>query len=1246
MRVRPADGVAGTVEPGTGTLVRVTLLTLAGALVLAALALFGYALAAARVPQHRATLENLVHAETGLDVRFRELRLRWGWYGPEAAFHAVELREPGDARVLLAAPQLVLGIDLWRMLRSGDLAVSRITLLDPDIDLTGAEAPGETRAVGGAAPVPWTRLLSRWRGTRIDLLGGRLRADTAGRPLVAAIQQMQLRRVGAQWSAEALLTLPESLGTSAHASLILQGTAARPADLAGTLTLSGSRLQLAGWRVLLRSAADAYCLPAAGSADLTVRIGFAHGAVTAAQGALEARSLAWPATCGPGAAPALDALRAEWQLARSGAGWHLAVEPLELGSGAPARAALTLEAAPDGSWVRGRVQRAPVAVLAALAARFLPQLRLSGLELAGTAREASFDWSDARPPGARLRTSAELVDLSLTSPGRALTLSGLTAHLSGVGSSLDSELHADSARLTSAADPAVALDSIGLSARIALDDSGRAWRVDARELEIRQQQARLSLSATLAGEDSGAHPRLEAHASLSGVPVALARRLAGPQVLAALGSAAGELTAGQIEHGELVARGPLDEPLPWGGPRAQLSGSLELVGASLAGGARWPDLEGLDALIEWRGARIRAKVEEASTGGLKVAAARAEWDARDGSLTRLTARLAGDTEQALRWLHRHPQLEAHAPGISALALRGPTLLDVSLRRAPRSTMRFSALLDGAELHPVAGLPGVQGLRGTLSFVDGHLQRSTLTGQWLGGPIALSVGERREHGTTALAISGRGQLNVRQAVLAATGVPDFDAPLQGNADWNADLRLLPGANGAPPTWRARAESSLVGVASALPEPFAKASAAALPLRIELLGAEDSAQLSVGLGERLRGLAAVKRRGDLWQIERGTVSFTAGAPVLPAVPVLRVEGSVSRLDLPASAALWRQLPRNPAWPALQVELVANELVAAGRSFAEVRLSADTSAGADQLRLESAELGAVLRWPAVVDADHPVSARIDRLDLDELAGGASAAASFAALGSATQLSIGDLRWQGRPLGTLTATVAAHAGTLEAGDVRLGGAGEEARGTLRCGAAVCRASFSLESHDAAATLLRLGFRPDLTASHATANGDFEWSAASTPGLAAAHGRLHLMLEDGVTRGAAREAAPGTALGLLAVPGLVAAMGLPALPFARLSADYTVADGQAETSDLHLDGETEIMMRGRIGLVAHDYAAQVWVLKGEERLPAAVRGLAPGARVAALWMSLRELFTGVDRERVRLRLHGTWDDPMVTVGD
>jgi hypothetical protein len=85
-------------------------------------------------------------------------------------------------------------------------------------------------------------------------------------------------------------------------------------------------------------------------------------------------------------------------------------------------------------------------------------------------------------------------------------------------------------------------------------------------------------------------------------------------------------------------------------------------------------------------------------------------------------------------------------------------------------------------------------------------------------------------------------------------------------------------------------------------------------------------------------------------------------------------------------------------------------------------------------------------------------------------------------------------------------------------------------------------------------------------------------------------------------------------------------------------------TRDLHFDGDAEILLRGRVGLAAEDYDQQAWILRGEERLPSAVRRLGPTPRVAAVWLSLRELFTGAGTHAGEaLRLRGRWDDPIVT---
>jgi uncharacterized protein YhdP len=200
------------------------------------------------------------------------------------------------------------------------------------------------------------------------------------------------------------------------------------------------------------------------------------------------------------------------------------------------------------------------------------------------------------------------------------------------------------------------------------------------------------------------------------------------------------------------------------------------------------------------------------------------------------------------------------------------------------------------------------------------------------------------------------------------------------------------------------------------------------------------------------------------------------------------------------------------------------------------------------------------------------------------------------------------------------------------------------------CSLSFQLESTNPAEALAAFGFAPEVSAAHGHFEGQLSWSPQSAAPLATLGGDLHMRLEDG-TLGSAADGA-GDSFPLLAVPALLAGLSPqsadlqpPALRFSQFSADYQVRNGEAVTPGLHFDGDAEILMRGRVGLSRGDYDQQAWILRGEDRLPAAVRRLAPGPRVAALWLSLRQLL-GADaavQARGALRLRGPWDDPIVT---
>jgi len=1257
---------------------RAALIVLGSALLFGVLVWVAYELAAARVPQHRAALEELIRHETGLEVSFSELSLRWGWYGPEAVFHAVELGEPGGA-ALLRAPRLIVALDAWSIARTGRLEARRITLDSPDIDLSVAPAVAPRSAAPDRVPQATlsagARLLAHWRGGRIDVVGGALRALGAADapPLTFGIRYARLQRLGAEWSADALLLLPEPLGASAHFTLQVHGDPTLPERARGTLRVQGERLAFAGWRAPLAGLGLARYLPQSGSGNLELLAQFTAGGVVNAHGRLSAEGLEW-APAAPGAAVlALERLSGRWQFAHRGGQCHFSADSLELAATtptgpaavtpaearavaatAPTPASLTLDADAGGARAYGRVQHAPVAALASIARWLAAEPALRQVALEGDARQLTFYWSAQRPAGGRLVTYADLEDLTLATAAGEVRLSGLTAHVAGVDASLVMDLQGHDAQLAVAHTQPVVLDALDVGARLTVTAKDGAWRLSADDLEVRRGAMSVAGRGTFEGGMTGGPPQADLHVALREADVQLLTTLLSPRALATLGAAA-QLTRGRIESGDFSWRGPLDSSPPWSAaPAGEFTGTLALRDASVAAREDSPGAEDIAADIDWRGPRFHAAIGSARNGSFRLSAASLEWDARGARALHFAGHLAGSAQQGLEWLRTHPRLAAWAPALADIDLRGDTLVDVEVSVPAASTrhsaaapprVRVTALLDGGTLQAVAGLPPIEALRGTVGFAAGQLQRSTLSGQWLGGPVSVGVAERREHGLTTLAISGRGVIDARQAMLAAGGNAE-NAQLAGNAEWSALLTLRGGADPSRSGWELHADSSLLGVVSHLPEPFAKPAGAALPLHLELQALRASGQLRVSLGDRLRAVAALTRSGDTWRIERGAVRLAASPPVLPQEPVMLLDGRLSRLDLPACLALWREAGRDAALPVLRAQMTAGELAAGAHIYAETRVVADAANGAGALELQSEGFSARVRWPAS-DESAPASAHLTRFDISQAADLTFAGALGRSLAPAAEIVIDDLQWQGSSLGTLTVTLAAHEDVIELRDMRLAGAATEGYASAHCQDTACHLTVSLASRDAAATLAAFGLRPDLDARSAHLEGELGWSPQAPIPLATLDGHLHMRLEDGTTR----SAASGEPFPLFSVPALLARdpdagdAVQPELRFARLTADYELRQGIASTSDLHFDGDAEILMRGRIGLVESDYDEQAWVLRGEDRLPAALRRLGPTPRVAAAWLSLRELFAGAspDPARATLRLRGTWNEPIVT---
>jgi uncharacterized protein YhdP len=1192
-----------------------------------------YEMAVARVPRQRAAFESLVRAQTGLDIRFNELAFRLGWYGPEAVFRRVELGEPGRSNVLLRAPQLIVGINAWQTMRTGRLVAGRITLIAPDIDLEKLgrgppQAPGAKKPPSSSDGRRETaRVLERWKGGVIDLQGGTLKLPDPAGPgssLTLQIRRAALKRAGNEWSGHALVFLPERLGRTARVVFQLRGDINSPASLSGGVRFEGVRMSFSSWRGVLGELPRlANNLPQLGSGDVTLDLTLKNGLDEKAAGEVHGFDLvvgtpSWLQRLQPSPSTLkLDYVTGSWHFQRRGETSQLQIEQLVLGrdqedSPLPQ---FTVEMSPGH--LRSARASAPLAPITTLARWIAPELTPSGVSLAGELQSIEVDWNDARPEGFRLAASAQIEEATATSVTRGFTLDSLSLQMHATENELSLEVDAPAARLQLTADPEHPLEALKLVSRVLVTRAGAGWQVSIPRFEFKDESMDGEMSGTLMAQSPEGEPLVDLRGHVARADIAKLQSRFADGVAQMFGTAGLRVGAGRIENGAFELRGRLDEM-----DSARFVGSFNVRNARIPSDGTWPESQGLDANIAWNGPHISATVDEGRTGDFDLESVDAQWDAAGTEPARLTGRAHGRLETALALMRANPDLQRQVPHLKELAASGDALFDfdVSIRNPPAGTLpessridgRISTVLEGVQFHLAPDLPPVEALRGAVTYDSGHLQRSTLSATWLGGPLTLRISERRDRRGSAIAVQAQGFVDARKLVALSEMRPL--AEVSGQTAWRGDFAYSP-PNGTTPAHRVgRADSTLIGVTSELPAPLAKTASASLPLHIDISGTGDSSELHATLADRLRAALTldIVNRED-WRIDRAAIRLGGGPVTLPDENVIKVRGHVRRIDAPGYVVAWQKLRKASPDTRADIDISSDELAFGERVYdgARVRVSASaTNSTPSALRLE--------------------------------------AASF---------------------GVLTGTVRADPKAIVLNDLRLKKPALAGTGSLRCADdfATCHAEFALDSTDVAAALAGFGFQPDLSAARGALSGEIAWQPhRGTSWLQSATGTLSMRFEEGVARSpetAAVDSSSGRPLALLTVPALLNGIwhhaasapvstatdtgGEPGeMEFSRLDGHFQLHDGQATTSDLHLDGDVEILVRGRTGLLARDYDHEAWVLRGEERLPQSIRRLASTPRVAAAWLTLRELIGGdsTGRSRIVLRLRGPWDEPVVTV--
>ena len=530
-----------------------------------------------------------------------------------------------------------------------------------------------------------------------------------------------------------------------------------------------------------------------------------------------------------------------------------------------------------------------------------------------------------------------------------------------------------------------------------------------------------------------------------------------------------------------------------------------------------------------------------------------------------------------------------ATGAGRLGLK----LEIPLGDAARTRVSGEYRFAGNALRMDARLPPIERASGSVAFTDASLTVRDTAGQLFGGPVTIAGGTQPDG---ALAVVARGSFT-------AEGIrPVFDHPWQrqasGLAPYTATLSAAAGG------LQVVFESSLAGIALALPPPLEKPAAATLPLRVEFTPGESGARerISVSLARQIQAEFLRAREGEEMRLQRASVALnpSPGEPVrLPERRGLLVYGTLPSLDLDrwrpflasAVAAAGAEAGGSGA-SATAFELRLGALDAFGKRLGTVAMKGAADAGGWSANINAAELAGDLAYRA--EGNGRLVARLAYFTLPEGTPGAKASASFSSTRDfpAVDLVADSFTLRGSRLGRVE-IAADHDGPNWRID-RLAMVNPDsamsAKGLWQvAGGSRTALSFTLESSDVGQFLERIGKPEHIRAGRGKLTGALAWNADPvTLDPASLGGELTLALEDGQFL----EIEPG-------IGKLVSLMSLQMLPrrialdfrdvfskgfqFDRIGATFAVRQGVMSTRDFRMAGPAaEVEMSGDIDL-AHE---------------------------------------------------------------
>ncbi|MEN3112266.1 YhdP family protein [Uliginosibacterium paludis] len=527
--------------------------------------------------------------------------------------------------------------------------------------------------------------------------------------------------------------------------------------------------------------------------------------------------------------------------------------------------------------------------------------------------------------------------------------------------------------------------------------------------------------------------------------------------------------------------------------------------------------------------------------------------------------------------------DIRAQGSGELDLR----LDIPLHEAVQTRVNGSYDFQAASLRLTPVLPDFSAVKARLGFTEHGLSLPSARAQFLGRPVS-ATGRTEDDGSMRFDAQG----NLTVAGLKELARFNGWEYLSGESPVSVVVRVRSGV------LEVGADSTLAGISSSLPAPYAKTALERWPLRF-LLRQEHHANASSTQTWRV----TVPARLDLLWLETcgDHCSMSAGALGLADTAVLPAQGWQINASLPeVDADLWRPVlqrifPSGDGASASagsgsgsggeeSTEIAGNvrvgRLLASGYAFREVVGRISKRGPTWRALLDGPDLAGEVSWRD--QGNGVVQARMKRLVLASAEPAAAAAAARMtpeALEKLPSLDVVAEAFEFRKfkLGRLNLVARNEGGVwkldqigLKTPDMELSGAGEWQPAGLTPGTSL---DFKLHTTDAGTMLGRIGYPDMLRGGVADFSGKASWRASPVSlDFGSLNGRVRLDASSGQFR--EMEPGAGRLLGILSLQSLPRRITLDfndvfsaGFAFDRIAGGMDIVDGVLHANDLEVRG-------------------------------------------------------------------------------